>query len=236
MPATTRPRSSPAKPNRVITTAAARGRTTGPRTATDGTALTLFLGVLAFQAVERLADRARAVLETGDHLGRSLVPEVRVVELRLDLRQVVLELLALLVAPRVAGAGGKRDATRGGRKRRSLVERVDQLDLRQPRSDPRRRVAHSLELQRPAARGRSGGLAMTANLFDDRDHARELLLRVDVDVAVLEVWPLRPHQVLAVARQARPELLGHERHEGMQQPEEVVEAEIGDVQIGRAHV
>src|SRR5919201_1108787 len=68
--APTRPRSIPARPRTAMTAARTRGRTVGPRTATDGT------GLFSGQSFERFADAGGAFLQVGDDFGRGLLAEL----------------------------------------------------------------------------------------------------------------------------------------------------------------
>src|SRR5690348_6634268 len=224
--AATRPRSKPAKPQAAMTAAAARGTATGATTTTDGTRL-----VLRFQSLQRLADALRAVFELGHDLGRRLLPELLVGQLRLGLLEIRLEALALLVATRIALPGRKGDPPRRCGKRRALGLRgIDELDAREGGDEARDApVDRAVEVQPAAARRGASRLPVAADLVDESDHDRELLFGAGIDVTVLELGPLRAHQVIARSGQPGPQLLGDERHERVEQPQQRVEAEVRDV-------
>ena len=84
-----------------------------------------------------------------------------------------------------------------------------------------------LSAARPARR-----LAVAADLIHDRHHLVERLLGARIGEPVLQVGPPGAHDEIAIAGQARPQLLRHEGHEGMQHAEEVVQAEVRNV-LGR---
>src|SRR5207253_7321762 len=204
-----RPRSSRASPKTAMTAAATSGMTTGPRTAADGISR-LFSGG---QPPERLSRRVRTLVQVRHDLRRSLGLEVGICELGLHLRQVLLEPLPFLLSPRVAGSGREADAAGRDREWHTTLHLLHQLDLPEASRKARDPTAHALEVKMPASRRSPRRLPVTADLFHDRHDLLELFLRPGVDEPVEQFRPVRSHDVIAISRQARPQLFGDERHE-----------------------
>src|SRR5438477_13138068 len=113
MPAAIRPRLTPDAPKPAITMAAIRGSTIGATTAADGIQPSKCRGLPAFESVERLLDRVGPLLEGVHDLTWRLGLEIFVGQPGLDLRQIVLQPPALLLAPRVAATRRELDAPWG---------------------------------------------------------------------------------------------------------------------------
>ena len=91
-------------------------------------------------------------------------------------------------------------------------------------------------MQLAAARGAARRLAMAPHFLDDRHHGLKFLFGPRIHETVMQVRPLGAHQVIALPREPRPQLLCHKRHEGVQKSKQVVQTEICDVLCDRVTI
>src|SRR6185503_8051237 len=196
----------------------------------------------ALELVERLLELAEALVLLLHDLRLRLAQEVLVPELllhALEIREQLLRLAretrALLVQvhepiERKEDLGALHHGRRRHRRARAVTRELEVLDTRE-RLHLRGETVQEVELRLAAPHHDRHGLpgrylrfhAEIAHRDHDTLQEPHLALGLGVEPRLLRLGPRRERQRLAVVRDRLPQLLGHERHERVQQSQDPVQ-------------
>ena len=77
--------------------------------------------------------------------------------------------------------------------------------MREPRRQPGDRIVdRPVDVELATTWRRAGSLPVAADLLDDADDERKLLLRAGIDKSLVEIGPSGAHEVVALSGQPRP--------------------------------